>query len=248
MNTMNAKIGLVTATILLLGLAGGAHAQDRWEWRIAPYIWLSDIKENLFLDGSAIGGSDTEFSDLVDITDTSLTLRVEAHKGQWGWFGDISYAELSDQDQSLIATVDVNIEDLVFDFGGIYRPAGFEDNLDLLFGMRYLSTKEQYLFTFPGSNTLVLTVDEDYTDVLAGARFRVPLSERWQLAFSGDLSFLDSEGTYTLQSLVNYQFGSKRQHQLSLGYRYRELEYARSDGIEVEKTIRGPVLGIVFGF
>jgi len=43
-------------------------------------------------------------------------------------------------------------------------------------------------------------------------------------------------------------FGSKRQHQLSFGYRYRELEYDRSDGIEVEKTIHGPVLGIVFGF
>ena len=132
MSLINAKFGLViTTAMLLLGLAGGANAQG-----------------NLFLDGSVIGGSDTEFSDLVGITDTSLTLRVEAHKGQWGWFGDISYAELSDQEQGL----------------------------------------------------------------------------------------------------VNYQFGSQRQHKLSFGYRYRELEYDRSKGIEVQKTIRGPVLGIVLGF
>ena len=205
MNRIDTKVGLVTVTaMLLLGLAGGADAQDRWEWHIAPYIWLTDIKENLFLDGSVIGGSDTEFSDLADITDTSLPLRVEAHKGEWGWFGDISYAEFSDQDQGLIATVDVDIEDQVLDFGGMYRPAGFENNLDLLFGIRYLSVEEQYLFTFPGSNTLAITVDEDYTDFLAGARFRVPLTERCLLAFSGDVSFLDSEGTYTAQGLVNY--------------------------------------------
>ena len=249
MDSIDTKIGLVTVSaMLLLGMAGSANAQDRWEWRIAPYLWASDIKETTFFDGSLIGGSDTEFSDLVDITDTGVTLRVEAHKGKWGWFGDISYAESSDQDQDLIATVDVNIEDLVLDFGGMYRPAGFEDNLDLLFGIRYLSIEEQYLFTFPGSNTLALTVDEDYTDVLLGARIRVPLSERWLLAFSGDLSFADSEGTYTAQGLINYKFGSKRQHQLSFGYRYRELEYDRSDTIEVEKTVHGPVLGIVFGF
>ena len=82
----------LTLTIVALLSVGMVEAQtvEHWEWSITPYLWATDISEDLILDGTIVGGGDTEFNDLVDKLDTSLQLHFEGIKNRWGMFADLN--------------------------------------------------------------------------------------------------------------------------------------------------------------
>ena len=92
---------LTVASILAVAIviapgAGGAEAANRWQWSLTPYMWATDVSETPLLDGSEVGGDDTEFSDLVDTLDTSLQLHFEGVGERCGVFADVTYIELAD--------------------------------------------------------------------------------------------------------------------------------------------------------
>ncbi len=137
---------LGAATIALLLIPSSAHAASEWDWSITPYMWASDISEDLILSGEVVGGGDTEFKDLVDLIDTSLQLHFEGTRDRWGLFADLTYIDLSDSETGELGILrfDVEIQETLLEAGAIYRPGGRSGKLDLLFGARLLSVDEDY--------------------------------------------------------------------------------------------------------
>jgi hypothetical protein len=80
------------------------------------------------------------------------------------------------------------------------------------------------------------------------ARYNLPLGERWYWNFKGDLSFGNTDGTWTVQTGAGWLFGSARRHAIFLGYRHRDLQFEKAGVFDVEKTLSGPMLGVNFGF
>ena len=243
-------VRVLTIAAGLIAVAASAQAGDTWQWSITPYLWATDISEDLILDGDVVGGGDTEFSDLVDKIDSSLQLHLEGLRERWGMFADINYAEISDSEagEQGIARLDVSIEETVFEAGAVYRPGGRPGRLDLLFGVRMLAVDEDYQLTIGELDPREVSIDESYLDALVGVRYHIPLSDRWMISLRGDASLGDTDYIWTAQGLVGWRFGAKRQSAIFAGYRYRGLKYTKADVLEVQKTLSGFGLGIKIGF
>jgi hypothetical protein len=242
-------LAVLCAFIVLTVVPTGARAGERWQWSIAPYLWASDIGEDLTLKGRDVGGSDTEFKDIVDKLDSSLQLHFEGIEDRWGLFADLVYIDLSDS-TSLgggLLPAEIGIEESVLETGAIYRPGGRPGRLDVLFGLRVLSIDEDYRLDLGRPGVFTTRIDERYVDALAAARYNIPLGDRWSISLRGDLSGGGTDYMWTGQALASWRFGARRGSGIYLGYRYRETSYSKS-GLEVEKTFSGPALGIQFGF
>ncbi len=245
----------IAAASMTTAIAADAAGDDAageapgWNWSITPYLWATEIREDLLLDGRVVGGNDTEFKDLVDKIESSLQLHFEGVRDRWGMFLDLSTVEVSDSGEGEfgILRLDADIEEMVIEAGAIYRPAGGARHLDVLFGVRYLKIDEDYRIT-GGLQPRSLAVDEDYVDALVGVRYHVPLSERWLISLRGDVSAPGTDFTWTAQGLVGWQFGKRLRSAIFLGYRYRALEYDKGDFLQVDKSLSGPGLGLKIGF
>lgn len=92
--------------------AASAHAappeenSDRWQFSIAPYLWLPNVSGAFRFSGSSgtgggavdVGtGPDSYLSNLQFL----LMLQAEASKGDWTIFADAVYLDFSDQDTTL---------------------------------------------------------------------------------------------------------------------------------------------------
>lgn len=242
-----ATLGLLGAFVVA---APTADAQERWEWSVTPYFWGSNISEDLLVNGEVVGGSDTDFKDLVSKLEFAMQLHLEGIKDHWGPFADLSYVKVSDSQtgEMGILRVDAEIKELVGEAGGIYRPLGREGRLDLLFGARLLSVDETYELRLGELGPFDTSVDESYLDALVGARYSIPLSESWAIVLKGDVSFGSTDYMWTAQGLLGWRFGSRKQSGVFLGYRYRNMKYTKADMIEVEKTLNGVGLGVQIGF
>ncbi|MCK5376255.1 MAG: hypothetical protein KAJ97_04175 [Acidobacteria bacterium] len=239
----------VATTIAALLFPSPAHAAGGWNWSITPYIWASDISEDLILHGEVVGGGDTEFKDLLEVVDTSLQLHFEGIRDRWGLFADLTYIDLSDSEtgELEILRFDVEITETLFEAGALYRPGGQSGKLDLLFGARLLTVDEVYRLQLGELDPIESSIDESYVDALIGARYHIPLSQRWVISLRGDLSLGGTDLMWTAQGMVGWRFGAKRNSAVFLGYRYRDMKYSKAD-FEVEKTLSGPGLGVKIGF
>jgi len=243
-------VSLLVVAVLLLTGTQGAHAGERWQWSITPYMWATDISEDLILDGAVVGGGDTEFNDLVDLVDTSLQLHFEGTGDRWVLFADINYVELSDSKtgEAGLGRFDVDIEEAVFEAGAVYRPGGRSGRLDLLFGARVLAIDEDYTLQIGDLPPVGTSIDETYVDALVGARYHIPLSDRWIISLRGDVSAGGTDYMWTAQGMLGWRFGAKRNSGIFVGYRYRDMEYSKADVVEVKKTLSGVGLAVRFGF
>jgi len=240
----------VIVTVFCLFTAVEARGGDSWQWSLTPYIWATDIREDVTLNGRVVGGGDTEFDDLVDIVEASYQLRFEGMREHWGLFADVSSVELSDSvsGEYGFARLDVDYEELVIDAGAIYRPGGRSGNLELLVGVRSFAFDQDYRLRVADGSPRDVSVDEDYLDFLMGARYRIPLSQRWAISLGGNVSTGGTDHILTAQGLLGWRFGANRNSAVFAGYRYRELEYTKAEVLEDRKTLSGFGLGVKFGF
>jgi len=241
---------VAAVTAIVVFAAGDARAGDTWQWSITPYMWATDISEDLILSGAVVGGGDTDFDDLVDLIESSLQLHFEGTREHWGLFADVSSVELSDSQTGEygFGRIDVDIEETVVEAGAIYRPGGRSGRLDVFFGARMLAITEDYRFQIADLPPYGTSIDEDYLDFLMGARYHIPLSDRWVISLRGDVSTGGTDHMWTAQGLLGWRFGAKRNSGIYVGYRYRDMEYSKADDFVVKKTLSGPGLGIRFGF
>ncbi|MEJ2086781.1 MAG: hypothetical protein P8Y44_14135 [Acidobacteriota bacterium] len=206
---------LVVFVVAVIG-ASPAFGASTWQWSITPYIWATDINEDLILNGAIVGGSKTEFKDLADKIDSSLQLHFEGIRDRWGLFADINYVDLSDSEigQQGLARFDVEIEEATYEAGAVYRPGGATGRLDVLFGTRVLTVSEDYRLVIGQEPIILKDIDETYVDALVAVRYNLPLSDRWALSFKGDASAGGTDYIWTAQGLIGWRFGSKRQSAL----------------------------------
>jgi hypothetical protein len=240
----------IVIAVSVAAVATVADAGERWQWSITPYMWATDISEDVLLNGTVVGGGDTEFDDLVDIVEASYQLHFEGMREHWGMFADVNYVDLSDSatGEYGLARLDVDYEEMLLEAGALCRPGGRSGNLDLIVGVRALTFDERYRLQVAGGQPREVSVDEDYVDFLIGARYNIPLSQRWVISLRGDVSTGGTDHILTAQGLLAWRFGAKRNSAIFAGYRYRDMKYRKADVLVDEKTLAGFGVGVRFGF
>jgi len=159
-------------------------------WSITPYLWASDTSLDMTVTDSGIGGgTEIPFADLLDVLESAFQIHVEAGKGNWSGFGDLTYIETSDTISRPLLIIDTSNKQKVLDAAVAYWPNGVGSQLNFFGGLRYSGFDDRYLFSL-GANPLVeRRSTKDYYDALLGIRYRFDLSERWALLTRGDISF-----------------------------------------------------------
>jgi hypothetical protein len=236
----------VTCLLLTCGPALGQDA-DQVHWSITPYLWASNTKVDLTFRDQGLGSGDISFSDLLDVLDSAFMVNVEGGKGQWSFFGDLTYLETSNTETRTLLTIDTDSEQLIFDAAAAWWPAGVGSNLSVFGGLRYTDFDDRYTFRIEGQPIADRRNERDYTDALLGLRYRFDLSERWALLTHADYSFADSDGTWMLRANFAYTVGQRRQNRIVFGYQYKQAEFKDGD-LKTEYRYYGPMAGFNFRF
>jgi len=224
-----------------------AQSSDRIHWSITPYIWGSSTKVDLTFRDTAIGEGDISFKDLLDVLDTAGMINIEAGKGNWSVFGDITYLKTSDTNERVLLTVDTTSKQTFADAAVAWWPAGVGSQFNLYAGLRYTGFDDRYRFNLGDTQVSQRHVSSDYYDALLGLRYRFDLAERWALLTRGDCSFGDSEGVCLLQANIAFSVGKTRRNRLLLGYQYKKAKF-KDDNLETKFTYHGPMAGFNFRF
>lgn len=245
---MNAKkmlAALLPVAMLTLLPAAQAHADDAWDWTVAPYLWASSIKTDLNEDVAPLS-SETYFSDIVSKIDMAFQIHVEGQGDRFGVFGDATFLSLSDSGSRDLYESDASLETTVLEAGGVWnvQPERYE-GLDLLFGVRYakVDLDAELDPTNPVLPTVGLGFEETFTDALLGVRYTARLSDKWTLISRVDGSFGQTDGTWNASMMAGYRMSKGS---LMFGYRHMDLELGGS-GRSLDVTMSGPVVAFAFG-
>jgi hypothetical protein len=86
----------VTSIIIMLSItpAGATDASNETHWSVTPYIWATETEFDLKAQGTPIGEDKITFDDLLDVTDASFKIVVEA--GGFNVLVGLRYTDLDD--------------------------------------------------------------------------------------------------------------------------------------------------------
>ncbi len=238
--------------LLLVGLPTGFGAVTAWaaeslKWSVTPYIWATETTVDLTANGTPLGGGTVTFSDLMDATDASFQIHVEAGRSRWSGFIDLTYLDTSDDDDFGPVRIETDSEQLLVDLAVAFWPGGEAKGLSFYGGLRFTDLDDEYEFKLMGSPVGTLRSERDFTDLLLGVRYIYEIGERWSLATRGDVSFGDSEGIFQLEAFFRYAVGKRRANGILFGYRYKEAEFEEG-GIEEDYEYKGPLAAFNFRF
>jgi hypothetical protein len=254
------KLNLVLAASLFAS-AGAASANDA-DWIIAPYLWLPNISGDVTNLDLAVGGNPSNGNgntNIMDLLVWGFMVHTEAQGDNWGFLNEITYADLSETNTRTFDLGDGDVgykqtgenQDWIIDLAVVWAPGdtkflGFEPYA----GIRYLDVQMgldlKPIVNDVDLNTFSFNGDDSWTDFLVGAKYSVPLSEKWALAFRGDYSFGDTEGTWLLSANAIY---ATKSGAWAFGYRYMGIELPiNNTGSNLDLSLYGLQAGYAFKF
>jgi hypothetical protein len=243
---MNIRISrALRAGCAVLACASGGNAyaaSDDYDWLGILYVWASDVTVDAH-DRTV----DASFSDIVDKLDFGIQGHVEAQGDDFGGLVDFTYLSLSDKASRPAADFRASLDMTLIDLAMVWSPGPERmTGTELYGGLRYIATDFGLRVdpALPGAPDFSTGADSSYNDLLLGARYIAPLSDKWRLMVNADVSGLDTEGTWSLGIFGAYRMG---QHRFIAGYRHLEVE-VKENGTSVTQTFDGPAIAYGYAF
>jgi hypothetical protein len=224
------------------------HGSDSLSWSVTPYLWAPNLTIDLSLRDNSIGG-EVSFSDILDTLDAAFMGHLEAGKGNWSAFADLTYVDASDTTERTLIRISSKNTQTFLDLAVAWHPRGIHEPLSVFGGLRYTAAESRFDFVSVPNDTALGSQrsDADYYDALLGLRYRFNLSDRWSLQTHGDVSFGDTEGTLLARASFAYTVGERRENRILIGYQYKQLELEDSD-VTTKIRLAGPTAGFSFRF
>ncbi|MGH8243417.1 MAG: hypothetical protein ACRETY_08730 [Steroidobacteraceae bacterium] len=230
------------ALALLLTASPSQAASDDYDWLGIVYVWASDISVD-----ARDRTIDASFSDVLDKLDFGIQGHVEAQGDDFGGFADVTFMSLSDRRSRPLADFRASLDMTAVDLALVWSPGAERmTGTELYGGLRYIANDFDLDVdpVPPALPDVQVGVDASYNDLLLGARYIAPLSDRWRLMVNVDISGLDTEGTWSLGMFGVYRMGP---HRFIAGYRHLEME-VEEGGERVTTTFSGPAIAYGYAF
>ena len=253
MRVLNISVASIIITMLSVTPADAAEASNGINWSVTPYIWATETKFDLTAQGTPIGEGKIKFDDLLDTTDASFQIVVEAGRegGHWSGFVDATYLDSSDKYTGQLLRIETDSEQWFVDAAIAWWPWSEAGGFNVFAGVRYTDLDDAFDVDLIAENEQLPLAEfgaqRDFLDALLGARYRIDLSQRFSISTKADYGFGDSDGIFLAQVVLQYAIGNDRRHKLCLGYRYKEAELDQG-GLEENYDYKGPLIGFNFRF
>lgn len=245
---------------LLAAPAGTAFAADQgWQFNAVPYLWMAGSTTRLQHPGFPVDvEADASFGEILENLDFGAMLAFEGRKGRWGFVLDGLFVKLSEDASVGIpqlggARLPVGLSVRTFtglaalSYRAVDDPVG---SLDLVVGPRYWSLRSGITASFapgtplppgvPASYDRAETVD--WVDAMAGAKAVVRIAPG--ITLNAHAMFGGGGSRFSSDSMGAVGFGLGSQVSLLAGYRLLSAGVRRSNGLEVDTRMHGPIVGL----
>lgn len=257
---------------LLAAPAQAEPAEDPgWEFSVAPYLWLFNLKGDVGAAGQETS-VDTSLFELFENNDSVLGVEanIQAKNGPWTLMADPTWLRIQDDfhasEGPASIDADVTASSVILDLmvmrevwrrplgepvveKGMPQPAFA---LDLLGGTRIwvidLDLDLEATTTGPLVDELDRALDgtQSWADPVIGARAALDVTDRVHLAMRGDIGgfHVGSDLTSELWANLIYDFGLfGRDAFAGLGYRALYTDYDDNGGFLLQAWLHGPTVG-----
>ena len=242
------RIAAVVALLIAAPLAHAAPSGERWDWSVAPYLWLTSIKADVQTGTPPLVGSNfNQFDDVLDDLDGAFLIHGEGQGDDFGVFADFIFLGLAKDRQFQVARTESDLDARIFEVAGVWSPnaermRGFE----LFGGLRSIDTDftMQLVPTNPNIPRGSVKISDTFNDFLLGGRYTAALSDRWSMTLRADGSWGDTDSAWNLAATAQYRFDYGA---LALGWRHFDVEL-QNGGNALDVAFDGPQVGYVFTF
>ena len=255
-SVMKNKVLLAALAAGTLALAANPANADAWSFQIEPYLL------GVTIDGDAgigrVTGADVEVDteDILDNLDLGGMVHFEArHESGWGVALDYAFMDLSnDRTSPRGAVLAGEVRQGVFEallLKGT-RSSDDDEQFDYLVGLRWWDNDVDVTIDpviLPG--TVSASVEEDWVDLIIGARWKNPISEKWSFVLKGDIGAGGAD--FTASTVVGFRYRIGELTELDLGYKALLVDYetgtpGQPGYFKYDTTTHGPAIGLMFNF
>jgi hypothetical protein len=230
-----------------------ARAEGAWSFVIEPYLLISSI------DGDAGVGRvndvdvEVDFGDILEDLEAGFMIVLEAHHASgWGVMIDYGFMDLgSDISAPLGIIVSAKTHQGILEALVAKRFDFAKGAIEVLGGIRWWDNEVDVIVNTPG--TISKSIEEDWVDPVIGARFTLPVSEKWQIVLRGDVGGfgVGSDFTAVAAGGILYSFTEA----LSLDVQYKALWVDYEDGTKgspgyfaYDTVTHGQIIGLKIEF
>ncbi len=237
--------------------------------RFTPYVWATQVKGNITVDGLT-APMNIDLNDLWDmVTDGEVRGGFMGHLGfgrdNWTIFINGDIVSMDPSAEIRRANIETGLTMTLLELGGAIDlfnaderdPANSPLRVQMLGGVRYYAVDTAAIVSLPNINPLVqIENSANWVDLFVGSQMLAKVTPNTDIFVRGDIGGFgigtSSTHAWNLVSGVstNGICGSK----LFLGYRVFDLEQSLSGGtgspmgFGVDQVVHGPVAGLTFQF
>ena len=236
-----AAIALIAA---LISSPAFAQQSDEWEFTLSPYLWLSGLDGTVGVRGLETS-VDLSAGDVLENLETAALVRFEARKSRWAVLFDT--VVIASQKDTVQPPGVVDIDQVVFEFGGAYR---LNDVAEILVGGRWVSINTNAQLNLP-MQTLTASNDQDWVEPFAGIRLGTDLNDRWLVGARGDIGGLGFGSTMMWNVEANLGFRVTPHISILAGYRVLDIDHDDDNNLDsllYDVKTGGPIIRFDFGF
>ena len=215
---------------------------------LKPYFWTAGVNGNIQAHGFDVD-VDESFSDILDSLDFGLMVAYE-HRFENGnsLLLDSLYIKLTDDAKVSGVNVDSQLEMGFLEVDGAF-PIGDKYGIEPIVGLRGWWTH----LDVDAAPVASVSPSWQWLDPIVGARWKVPLDEKWALNFRGDMGGfgIGSACDFTWQGLAAATYAMSERTNLGFGYRYLRIDRDQGSGADerkVDLALSGFIAGLEFRF
>jgi hypothetical protein len=245
----------VLATGPLLFFSANSSAQD-WSFEFEPYILASTIEGDAGIGRVTGVEVDVDLSDILEVLDMAFMGHFEVHHNSgWGMALDYGFMDLSaDISGPLGGVLDAKVRQGVLEALLVRRVTSGDGHIDYLAGIRWWDNDIDATIdpaVLPG--TVSSSVEEDWVDLVIGARWMNPLNDRWDFHFRGDIGGLGLESDFTSALAVGFRYQMTESMDLDLQYKATWVDFesgtpGQPGYFKYDTVTHGPLIGVIFNF
>ena len=220
---------------------------DKWHYAISPYLWFAGTHGTAGFQGREVSYH-ASFSDLFEYLNIGIMGAGEVRKERFVFPVDFLWMKLSDDKPLPLSpfpgatSIKVKMYQSILTPKAAYRIVDQEKmKVDGTLGIRYWHLGENLSLQPSNLNN---SQSANWVDVVAGARFQMPLSPKASVMIVGDAGAGGANVDYQVAGALGYKV--KPNIILQLGWRYLDVNYRPSSTFVFDGATSGIVLGATF--
>ncbi len=244
---------LTMGSLLLFSASSNA---DDWSFEFEPYILATTIEGDAGIGRVTGAEVNVDLSDILEVLDMAFMGHFEAHHSNgWGMALDYGFMDLSaDISGPRGGILNAKVRQGVLEALLVRRVSSGNGHIDYLAGIRWWDNDIDVTVdpgVLPG--TVSSSVDEDWVDLVIGARWTNPLNDKWRFNLRGDIGGLGLESDFTSALAVGFHYQMTQSMDLDLQYKATWVDFesgtpGQPGFFKYDTLTHGPLVGVIFNF